>query len=187
SANTNSGTTSTTSSTSGTYTVKAGDSLYGISSKFGTTISALKSLNNLSSNLIYPNQVLKVKASATTSANTNSGTTSTTSSTSGTYTVKAGDNLYEIARAHNTTIAALKSMNNLSSNTIYVNQTLKVSSVGSKNTSSVASSKTSGYTVKANDSLWRIAANHGITVGQLKSLNNLSSDLIYVGQTLRLR
>ncbi|WP_152524940.1 LysM peptidoglycan-binding domain-containing protein, partial [Ligilactobacillus equi] len=137
-----------------------------------------------SSNLIYPNQVLKVKASATTSANTNS---STTSSTSGTYTVKAGDNLYEIARAHNTTIAALKSMNNLSSNTIYVNQTLKVSSVSSKNTSSVASSKISGYTVKANDSLWRIAANHGITVGQLKSLNNLSSDLIYVGQTLRLR
>ncbi|WP_035190473.1 LysM peptidoglycan-binding domain-containing protein, partial [Ligilactobacillus equi] len=184
SANTNS---STTSSTSGTYTVKAGDSLYGISSKFGTTVSALKSLNNLSSNLIYPNQVLKVKASATTSANTNSGTTS---STSGTYTVKAGDSLYGISSKFGTTVSALKSLNNLSSNLIYPNQVLKVkaSATTSANTNSSTTSSTSGtYTVKAGDSLYGISSKFGTTVSALKSLNNLSSNLIYPNQVLKVK
>ncbi|WP_172576666.1 LysM peptidoglycan-binding domain-containing protein, partial [Ligilactobacillus agilis] len=80
-------------SQSGSYTVKAGDSLWGISHKYGMSIDSLKSLNNLSSNFIYPGQVLKVGQSNNQSNTTSkpSASQSTNSgSQSGSYTVKAG-------------------------------------------------------------------------------------------------
>ena len=175
---------------SGSYTVKAGDSLWGISHKYGMSIDSLKSLNNLSSNFIYPGQVLKVGQSSnqsntvskpSTSQSTNSG------NQSGSYTVKAGDSLWKIATEHGLTIAQLKSLNNLTSNTIYVNQKLTVTMKKSVNdVTPTTKAPTQSYTVKAGDSLWQIASAHGTTVNRLKALNKLNSDLIYVGQHLRL-
>ena len=177
-------------SQSGSYTVKAGDSLWGISHKYGMSIDSLKSLNNLSSNFIYPGQVLKVGQSSnqsntvskpSTSQSTNSG------NQSGSYTVKAGDSLWKIATEHGLTIAQLKSLNNLTSNTIYVNQKLTVTMKKSVNdVTPTTKAPTQSYTVKAGDSLWQIASAHGTTVNRLKALNKLNSDLIYVGQHLRL-
>ncbi|MFT9273891.1 MAG: LysM domain-containing protein, partial [Liquorilactobacillus nagelii] len=57
---------SSTTAASGTYTVKSGDSLSGIASSHGTTVSSLASLNNISNtNLIYVGQVLKLSANST--------------------------------------------------------------------------------------------------------------------------
>lgn len=42
------------------------------------------------------------------------------------------------------------------------------------------------YSVKAGDTLWKIANQYGITVSALKELNKLSSDRIYVGQILKI-
>ena len=175
---------------SGSYTVKAGDSLWGISHKYGMSIDGLKSLNNLSSNFIYPGQVLKVGQSGSQS-NTVSKPSSTQSTNSGnqsgSYTVKAGDSLWKIATEHGLTIAQLKSLNNLTSNTIYVNQKLTVTMKKSVNdVTPTTKAATQSYTVKAGDSLWQIALAHGTTVNRLKALNKLNSDLIYVGQHLRL-
>ena len=175
---------------SGSYTVKAGDSLWGISHKYGMSIDSLKSLNNLNSNFIYPGQVLKVGQSSNQSNTTSkpSSTQSTNSSSqSGSYTVKAGDSLWKIATEHGLTIAQLKSLNNLTSNTIYVNQKLTVTMKKSVNdVTPTTKAPTQSYTVKAGDSLWQIASAHGTTVNRLKALNKLNSDLIYVGQHLRL-
>ena len=175
---------------SGSYTVKAGDSLWGISHKYGMSIDGLKSLNNLSSNFIYPGQVLKVGQSSNQSNTVSkpSASQSTNSSNqSGSYTVKAGDSLWGIANEHGLTIAQLKSLNNLTSNTIYVNQKLTVTMKKSVNdVIPTTKAPTQGYTVKAGDSLWQIASAHGTTVNRLKALNKLNSDLIYVGQHLRL-
>ena len=175
---------------SGSYTVKAGDSLWGISHKYGMSIDSLKSLNNLSSNFIYPGQVLKVGQSGSQSNTVSKPSTSqstNSSSQSGSYTVKAGDSLWKIATEHGLTIAQLKSLNNLTSNTIYVNQKLTVTMKKSVNdVTPTTKAPTQSYTVKAGDSLWQIASAHGTTVNRLKALNKLNSDLIYVGQHLRL-
>lgn len=94
-------------------------------------------------------------------------------------TVKRGDTLSQIANKAGTTVESLKINNNLQDvNKIYPGQELKVD--GNVQTSS----KT--YTVKAGDSLWKIAQANGLSVDELKSANNLTSNLILVGQVLNL-
>lgn len=95
-----------------TYTVKYGDNLSTIASKYGTTTANLQALNGISNaNYIYVGQMLKV-----------SGTASY--STTKSYTVKSGDSLWLIASRLGTTVAHLQSMNGVSS-LIYPGQTLK--------------------------------------------------------------
>lgn len=176
--------TNQSSQNAGTYTVKAGDTLWGIANNHDTTVNALKQNNHLSSDTIYVGQVLSLGQTASTGSHSQS-TASTQSSTSdGTYTVKSGDTLWSIANANDMTVAQLKQKNDLSNDTIYVGQTLNVSSTKSASATSTASTT---YTVKSGDSLWQIASANGTTVNQLKALNNLSSDLIYAGQQLKLR
>ena len=176
--------TNQSSQNAGTYTVKAGDTLWGIANDHDTTVNALKQNNHLSSDTIYVGQVLSLGQTASTGSHSQS-TASTQSSTSdGTYTVKSGDTLWSIANANDMTVAQLKQKNDLSNDTIYVGQKLNVSSAKSISATSTASAT---YTVKSGDSLWKIASANGTTVNQLKSLNNLSSDLIYAGQQLKLR
>ena len=109
-----------------------------------------------------------------------------------TYVVKSGDSLWAVANKQGLTVAELKRINGLSSDTIYVGQRLKVtqkSSVNAKTyakTTNVSDKSKKKYTVKAGDSLWRIAADNKTTVNNLKAVNHLASDTIYVGQTLYL-
>ncbi|MCR1902282.1 LysM peptidoglycan-binding domain-containing protein [Ligilactobacillus apodemi] len=189
-------TSQTTSSATGTYTVKAGDSLYRIAQNNNMSLDSLKSLNGLTSNLIIPGQVLKVSATSSTTAitsNTSNSTQSQTTTSQTSYTVKAGDTLWSIANANQLTLSELKKLNNLSNDIIYVGQVLNVGKSSSSTQQSQSSSsttsaaKTSEYTVKSGDSLWKIASANATTVTQLKALNNLSSDIIYVGQKLKLQ
>ena len=152
---------STTASTN-TYTVKAGDTLYGIANKYNATVDTLKSLNNLTSNTLSIGQVLKLHSSAT---------------STDTYTVKSGDTLYAIANKYNTTVDALKSLNNLTSNTLSIGQTLKIPSSSSDNVV---------YTVKSGDTLYGIAEEFGTTVSAITKLNNLSTTTLSIGQKLLL-
>ena len=176
--------TNQSSQNAGTYTVKAGDTLWGIANDHDTTVNALKQNNHLNSDTIYVGQVLSLGQAASTGSHSQSNASAPSSSTNGTYTVKAGDTLWSIANANDMTVAQLKQKNDLSNDTIYVGQTLNVSSTKSASATSTASAT---YTVKSGDSLWQIASANGTTVNQLKALNNLSSDLIYAGQQLNLR
>ena len=177
--------TNQSSQNTGTYTVKAGDTLWGIANDHDTTVNALKQNNHLNSDTIYVGQVLSLgQATSTSSHSQSSASAQSSSPTNGTYMVKAGDTLWSIANANDMTVAQLKQKNDLSNDTIYVGQTLNVSSAKSASTTSTASAT---YTVKSGDSLWKIASANVTTVNQLKALNNLSSDLIYAGQQLKLR
>ena len=145
-----------------TYTVKLGDSLWSIANKYNTTVNELKSLNNLSSDVLQIGQILNIPSNSVSAGNT--------------YTVKSGDSLWSIANKYNTTVSNLKSLNNLSSDVLQIGQVLNVPS----NSVSVGNT----YTVKSGDSLWNVANRYGISVAELKSLNNLSSDVLQIGQVL---
>ena len=164
-----------------TYTVKAGDSLWGISQTYGTTVNNLKQINNLSSNVIYVGQVLKLKQQSNSTSNQAPQTTADT------YTVQSGDTLWGIANTHDTTVNNLKQINDLTSDTIYVGQVLKLKQQSNSTSNQAPQSTADTYTVQSGDTLWGIANTHDTTVNDLKQINNLTSDTIYVGQVLKLK
>ncbi|MFM7182374.1 MAG: LysM peptidoglycan-binding domain-containing protein [Verrucomicrobiales bacterium] len=122
--------TKTTSSVA--YTVVKGDTLSGIASRYGTSVSAIRSANGLSSsNLIRVGQKLKVpKGSGSVASRSNSSSSkpssTSTSSSGGSYTVKSGDSLWVIARKNNTSVDKLMKANGLSSDKLKIGQTLKI-------------------------------------------------------------
>lgn len=104
------------------------------------------------------------------------------------YKVKSGDTLSEIAKNHKTTVQKLKQLNNLKSDRLSINQTLKTPTLSSTTVKTqqakVSSKKTTTYTIARGDTLIKIANKHGLSLAELKSLNNLKSDMIYVGNKL---
>ncbi|SFG97055.1 3D (Asp-Asp-Asp) domain-containing protein [Priestia megaterium] len=134
STDSSSSSTPTTTSSNHTYTVKSGDTLYRIAKNNGTSVQQLKEWNNLSSHLIYVNQVLKISGTGTVSSSpsapvqekTNETQASPAPSNSKSYKVQPGDTMWSIAQRHGISISQLKQWNNLSSNTIYINQVLQV-------------------------------------------------------------
>ncbi|MFW3538443.1 peptidoglycan hydrolase with endo-beta-N-acetylglucosaminidase specificity [Vagococcus fluvialis] len=174
------------------HTVKSGDTLSGIAWKYGVTVAQLKQWNNLKSDIIYVGQTLVVKGGTTngSSSNQSQGSQNNNSSTT-THTVRRGDTLYGISLRYGVSVNEIKQKNNLTSDMIYIGQTLAISgssqSGNKTNTQQTVSTGTSStYTVKSGDSLYKIASQHNVTVDQLKKENNLSGDMIYVGQTLRI-
>lgn len=165
-----------------TYKVQSGDSLWSIANKYNMSVSKLKSLNNITSNVIFPNQVLTV------SGTTSSSSSTTTSSNTTYYTVKSGDSLSSIAAKYGTSYQKIMSLNGLNNYVIYPGQRLKVSGSTSTSTSGSTSSNTSTtsyYTVKSGDSLSAIAAKYGTTYKKIMQLNGLSDYFIYPGQRLK--
>jgi|tagenome__1003787_1003787.scaffolds.fasta_scaffold20735637_1 peptidoglycan endopeptidase LytE len=185
-----------------TYKVEQGDTLTHIAQKYNTTTRDLMSLNGLSSDRIYANQNLTVTAT-TASKNTQPTTTAkavpTPAPSAKTYTVVSGDTLIKIANQHGISLGELKNWNNQDSHIIYPGQVFNVS--GASGTVSqttkpatptiTASTPTenassSQYVIKRGDTLSKIANQVGLSVQQLKTFNNLNSDLIFAGQTLSL-
>ncbi|RBW67984.1 autolysin [Bacillus taeanensis] len=171
---------SQTSSSTSVHTVQSGDTLWEISLKYNVSTSSIKSLNNLSSDMIYVGQKLKLSGSAQTVSSQPEAVQA--EGTSSTYTVKAGDSLWAISNQFGTSVSSIKSLNNLSSDIIYVGQKLRVS--GTAESTTAASVSTTSYTVKSGDSLWAISQKFNTSVNALMKANNLSSSTIYPGQTL---
>lgn len=94
------------------------------------------------------------------------------------YTVQPGDTLWLLSRRYGTTVEAIKRLNGLTGDMLYIGQVLKI-----------PVSQTGGYreyTVQAGDSLWLLARRFRTTVEEIMQLNGLTSDLINIGQVLRI-
>lgn len=149
------------------YVVKKGDSLYKIAKEYDTTINELIKLNNLSNTNLSIGQILKIP-------------TVKSEESEYLYTVKSGDSLYKIAREYNTTVDELMKLNNLSSISLSIGQTLKIPQI-------TTSAQDNYYTVKSGDNLYKIASKYNTTVNNLVKLNNLSSTTLSIGQKLKLK
>ena len=186
-----------------TYTVVKGDALIKIANRYHVTLAELKKWNNLNTTIIHVGQKLKVSAPKQTTTTAKPATPAkspaTTTTTTGVYTVKGGDYLGKIASKHSTSVSNLKSLNKLKSDMIYVGQKLKVPAKNApvnpakpvattppKTTTPTTSVKeTTDYFVQSGDTLGKIAGKYKLTVNDLKALNKLTSDNIYVGQKLK--
>ena len=154
------------------YIVKKGDSLYSIANANNTTISELKSLNNLTTNNLSIGQVLKLPTNIEEELPTNGEVI---------YTVKKGDTLYSIANKYNTTINNIKSLNNLNSNNLSIDQKLKIPSSDEESEATYTT-----YKVISGDTLYSIAKKYNTTANNIKEFNNLNSNLLSIGQILKI-
>ena len=89
------------------HTVKSGDTLWKIGNQYGVSTQTIMNLNNLSSTVIYPGQVLKINNITT-------------------YTVKSVDTLWKIGNRYGVSYNSIMQWNNLSSTEIYVGQKLTI-------------------------------------------------------------
>ncbi|WP_394219629.1 LysM peptidoglycan-binding domain-containing protein [Halobacillus trueperi] len=179
------------------HKVKSGETLWRISTKYDASVSEIKTWNKLDSNLIRVGQTLVVEKGSDAAPKSHSEKTETVSTT--TYKVKSGDSLWAIATRYGLSVSELKALNGLTSNVIYSGQNLtltgeasqtKPTSSDEKETSDEQKSEpkqetNDTYTVKSGDSLWGIATKYGMSVSHLKKLNDLSSNVIYSGQKLK--
>lgn len=145
-----------------TYIVKEGDTLYGISGQFGVPIQDIKDVNNLTSNSVAKGDALKIPTTETTII----------------YIVRRGDSLYSIAQKYNTTVAELININDLKSANLTIGQELRIPIKTESNYIT--------YTVVKGDDLYSIANKYNTTVNEVKKLNNLSTNLLSIGQKLKI-
>ncbi|MDZ7681348.1 MAG: LysM peptidoglycan-binding domain-containing protein [Fodinibius sp.] len=161
-----------------THTVKKSETLFSIAQKYDIEVSQLKTWNDLDNNNLEVGQSLIV------------GKGSKSPDEGITHTVEAEETLFSISKQYNVRIAEIKSWNNLNNNNVTVGQNLKIypNHTDSESQQSVVMDKETQqnayYVVKSGDSLYKIAQTHGMTVNELKELNDLSSNTIRVGQRL---
>lgn len=98
------------------------------------------------------------------------------------YTVKSGDSLYKIANQFDTTIEAIKKLNNLTNNTLSIGQKLIIPSSSKDQTNQNDAANI--YTVKSGDSLYKIALANNVSVQDILNANNLTSTTLSIGQKL---
>ncbi len=151
------------------YTVRRGDTLYSIATRFGTTVEELRRLNGLTDTTIYVGQKLKVPGAAQPGEG---GTT--------VYIVRPGDTLSSIAYRFGVDVRELARINHITDpSTIYVGQKLIIP-VSAKSTAKL-------YTVRPGDTLSQIAERFGVSLQALMEANGITDpDAIYVGQVLRI-
>ena len=204
------------------YTVKFGDTLSELALQFNTTIEEIRDANNIQDiNKIFagetfeiptatkeaapqhPVQTQEVKETAAVEHHEEVQKDTHSALQNGVYTVLAGDTLNRIAEEFGTTAQAIRDLNGIQGDLIFVGQPLQVK-VGLVSTAKVSDDQddeviaeeyakdapsteqaaTSEYTVVPGDTLTKIAEAYGLNVEELQLANGLDSDFIYAGQVL---
>jgi len=165
------------------YVVRSGDTVWDIARAFGTSTDRIRRLNNLDySGRIYVGQKLRVDDDGSSSGTYTSAGKKTEAVAGGTYTVRKGDSLWDIANRLGTSITLLRNLNGLGRRSyIYPGQKLKVPATAT------GSDAFQVYTVRRGDTISEIAALYGTTISNIARWNNLRNpSMISIGDQLKI-
>lgn len=170
-----------------THTVEEGETLFNIAQQYNVEVQKMREWNNLEDNELTVGQTLRIE-------NTPSDEESSPSEEDAViHIVEPQETLFSISKQYNVRIAELKNWNDLEGNNLSTGQELTIypSETADQNEESIVveqeTRQNSYYVVKSGDTLYRIAQQHGMSVDELKSLNDLSSNSISIGQQLTVR
>lgn len=170
------------------HRIRRGENLGLIASKYGVTVRELKEWNSIIGNKIIAGKNLKVYSDGGPKTVT-TDLTNTNNSNLYRYKVKRGDTIGEIAERFGVSTAMIRKWNNISGNKIIAGKSLKIyssttgSTLGDITTKSTAN--TNYHTVKPGETISKIAETYKVNIADIKAWNNLSSDKIIAGSTLK--
>jgi len=157
------------------YTVKKGDTLWGISNQYGVNVSDLAKLNGVTADTLKVGMVLTIPSS---SGNNPDNMFM--------YTVKKGDSLWSISKVYGTSVEEIKRINYLTNNTLYIGQVLRIPEMYTKEEDMVVPSYIN-YKVVSGDTLYSIAKKYGVSIDTIVSDNALKNNILSIGQNLKIR
>lgn len=177
--------------------VEKGETLYGISKKYKVRTEQIIRLNNMPNNVLKVGQKLLIQEGEKGPGSREPAPIIITQ-TEDTHEVYSGESLFSISRKYKISVEKIKQLNGLSDNTIKIGQELVVRENTEKKPvlkptltpelkpkPTFVNSKT--YKVQKGDTLWKIANQNKISVAQLKQLNNLTTDIVSIGQKLTVK
>ncbi|HFR4266122.1 TPA: LysM peptidoglycan-binding domain-containing protein, partial [Enterococcus faecium] len=169
------------------HQVRAGESVWSISHKYGISMNDFIKWNKIKNNLIHPGQQVIVKQPASTSKPVSKPATK--SSTPATYKVKAGDSVWGICEKYGLSVSKFVQWNKIKNNTIHPGQVMHLQEPkpASKPAPKTSPTTNTTYTVKAGDSVWLIANMHGISMNDLVKWNKIKNNTIHPGQKLTVK
>lgn len=192
------------------YQIKEGDCLWTIAKKFQLSIQELSQANNINQDqILSPGQLIKIPQEITGGQKNEDDQVVQTI----THTVQKGENLWDIAQQYRLSLDDISSVNNLEKpDSLYIGQTIKIPfdkekskqneapdlsfKSKSQNIQGISTSlnkefresvKEIEYTVKPGESLWTIAQNYQVSLGDISQVNDLeNAEKLSVGQIIKI-
>ncbi len=157
------------------YTVKSGDTLGRIASRYGVSTASLRMTNRIRGNMIRPGQRLRIP-----------GTGDAEAADTVIHTVSSGETLSSIANRYGVTVTRLKRSNRLTSNTLHIGDKLEIPAREQPRASSsgVRAPQSKIHVVRSGETLSEIAESYGIGLSKVRAANGLRSNNLRVGQRL---
>ena len=159
------------------YTVKAGDTLSTIASRYGVSVVRLKRANRLSGDSLRIGDRLEIPTQVAVSDAPKRVAQSRT------HRVRSGESLYTIGKRYGVSVDRIKAANGLRRNTIRVGQELVIPA---RSSGGAGVSEGKVHRVRSGDTLSEIARRYGTTVSKLRSANGLTSNRLRIGQELKI-
>ena len=188
------------------HIVKKGETLWTIARQYNLTMDSILTTNNITNpELIYIGQQIKIPSYKNVTAtpeknvtnkpvingnNSNNNINPPKNAEPIIYTVKAGDNLWNISRKYGVSVEVIISVNNLKEKDLLsLGQKLEIPAIGGGISKSNQKQEPTivTYTVVKGDTLWSISRRYDVNMSTIISANNLKEiSRLSIGQKLKL-